>query len=150
LRFHSNIIWGIFLWIFFFFVDFVRQSNNWLNTVAYMIRLSVYLCCVECVVLCCVKSNHMNNGIQPVIASSNKVDKKKENLQKIPQIFFEWNSKKHFCFNNIDCVRWNIIEIIISHLYDTLCDSLATFVWRPCDESIKNQKIEKNKKTCFF
>jgi hypothetical protein len=35
------------------------------------------------------KPNHMGSGIQPVIAPSNKVGKKKENLQKNPQILFE-------------------------------------------------------------
>jgi hypothetical protein len=29
-----------FLWDFFFFADFVEQSNSWLNTVVYMIRLN--------------------------------------------------------------------------------------------------------------
>jgi hypothetical protein len=31
----------------------------------------------------------MGNDIQPAIAPSDKVGKKKENLQKIPQILFE-------------------------------------------------------------
>jgi hypothetical protein len=32
------------------------------------------------------KPNHIDNGIQPTIAPSDKVSKKKENSQKIPQI----------------------------------------------------------------
>jgi hypothetical protein len=35
------------------------------------------------------KSNHMGNSIQPAIALSDKVSKKKETPQKNPQILFE-------------------------------------------------------------
>jgi hypothetical protein len=35
------------------------------------------------------KSNHMCNGFSPAVAPSDKVGKKKENLQKIPQTSFE-------------------------------------------------------------
>jgi hypothetical protein len=41
----------------------------------------------------------MGNGIQPAIALSSKVGKKKENLQKIPQIISERNPKGHFRFS---------------------------------------------------
>jgi hypothetical protein len=36
------------------------------------------------IVLVLLKPNHMGNGIQPVVAPSDMVGKKKENPQKIP------------------------------------------------------------------
>jgi hypothetical protein len=52
-----------------------------------------------------IKPNHMCNSFCPAVAPSNKVGKKKENPQKIPQTSFEWNLKGYLWFSTTLVVR---------------------------------------------
>jgi hypothetical protein len=89
------------------------------------------------------KPNHMGNDIQPAVTPSVKVGKKKENLQKNPQILFEWNLKEYFRYLTTLVVRDKTSS-------NALCNDRATFTWHPQRKCKKSKNRQKTKKHVFF
>jgi hypothetical protein len=89
------------------------------------------------------KPNYMSNDIQPAVAPSDKVSKKKKNLQKNSQIFFKWNLKGYFrCSTTL--VVWNETSLKWRyHIRAILQGSQAT-------KAQKIKKSTKNEKTHFL
>jgi hypothetical protein len=97
------------------------------------------------------KPNHMGNGIQPVVAPSNKVGKKKRKLVKNSLDWIWVKPQRAFLYlNNIDRAKQNIVKMIISCSHDALCDDHMTFMQYPCDRSAKIKKSKKMKKHVFL
>jgi hypothetical protein len=74
-----------------FFIENVFILVNYSQVHIQKVALQIYFSMIQIILSLIVstKSNHIGNSIQLAIALSDKVSKKKENLQKIPQILSE-------------------------------------------------------------